>query len=317
MSMSRRPIFVALLVGLLSLPACGDDGGGAATDAATDSAVTDTEESSDTLGDDVVDAVDTQAADTVAPLTAADYCETMVEAYCGFYLRCDRMAVDDVATCLTVFAEVCNAVYEPQYVALEDRGLLRLDAEAVPACQAHLETVACPLQPGDLDGPCAGMWRGLAPAGADCSYGIESLVCDADSACVLGIDFCGTCVPAADVGEPCDVEDGPRCHDDGACVSGECVARARPTEACSDSLPCRVGASCVDRVCVAPEVVAVGDACDQAHRCPYKAACVSGVCVETVLLGEPCSEAIPCADGQCDGGVCVEAPTFSTGCLDE
>ncbi|TNF23673.1 MAG: hypothetical protein EP329_26890 [Deltaproteobacteria bacterium] len=314
MSMSRGHITKALLVGLVALTGCGSDGDTLAADGVDATTADDTAEADVTAHDTVV--ADTLVADTAEPLTAGGYCEAVADAYCAFYLRCDRMAVPDEATCRTVFAEVCNALYEPQYVALEARGLLSVDAEAVAACQAHLETVACALQPGDLDGPCRDMWQGQAGEGAACSYGIESLVCDGETTCVLGLDFCGTCEPAADVGEPCGGDAALRCHDDAACVGGTCVARALPTEACSDSLPCRVGASCVDRVCVSPAIVAVGDACDQTHRCPYKAACVGGTCVETALLGEACGDAVPCADGACDGQVCVQAPAFSTGCLD-
>ena len=296
--------------------ACG--GGEAAPVAPADVAVVDGE--ADTVAPDAADgeasadAVDASVADTSPPLTASGYCEATAATFCGFYLRCGRMAVPDEATCLTVFAEVCNAVYEPQYAALEARGMLALSASDVAACAAHLETVECALQPGDLDGPCRGMWQGLVPEGGECSYGIENLVCDAQSVCVLGLDFCGTCRKAVEVGEACDAE--LRCHDDAACVEGVCVARARPTESCSNAKPCRVGASCVDRVCVAPEVVSVGASCDQVHRCPYKSACVSGTCVETVLLGETCSAAVPCASGECASGVCVPSAPFASGCLD-
>lgn len=317
MSLSRHRIFPAWILAFIGACA-GADGGerdvAMQHDAAPDVPRTDVT-LEDGVGDEDVPQDTAIALDTLPALTAEGYCEAMADAYCGFYLRCDRMAVPDEATCLTVFAEVCNAVYEPQYRALVDRGLLALDAIGVEACQDHLQAVACALQPGDLDGPCGGMWRGLAPVGSACSYGVESLVCGAASTCVLGLDFCGTCEPAAALGDACGA-DAARCHDTAACVEGVCVARARPTEPCSASQPCRVGASCVDGVCVAPAVVSVGEECDQARRCPYKAACVAGTCVATVLLGEPCGAAIPCADGACDGGVCVAAPAFSTGCLD-
>jgi hypothetical protein len=319
MSLSRR-LVLPVCVLALAVGCAGGDGASGDVAVQHDAASEVTEldvplEVVDGLGQEDAASDTAVVPDTVPALTAEGYCEAMADAYCGFYLRCGRMAVADEATCLTVFVEVCNAVYEPQYRALVDRGLLTLAPDGVAACQDHLEAVACALQPGDLDGPCGGMWRGLAPVGSACSYGVESLVCDAASTCVLGLDFCGTCEPAVAVGEGCG-GGGPRCHDTAACVDGVCVARARPTDPCSATQPCGVGASCVDGGCVAPAVVGVGAACDQTHRCQYKAACVAGTCVATALLGEACAAERPCADGACDGGVCVAAPAFSTGCLD-
>ena len=50
---------------------------------------------------------------------AVDYCESIVDFFCPFYLRCGRIAESDLASCRQTFLETCNAVYEPRYVALE------------------------------------------------------------------------------------------------------------------------------------------------------------------------------------------------------
>lgn len=241
--------------------------------------------------------------DVAAAPTAADYCEVTADAFCSYYLRCGRMAVDSEAACKVAFLETCNAAYEPHYIALEQAGLLALSADGVDACVAHLGAVTCEAQIFDLDGGCSGVWQGLAPAGADCGLGIESFVCDDASTCVIGLDFCGSCQPTVPVDAAC----GPdaRCEATASCVSGVCVARALPGDACGDAKPCVSGASCSSGVCAGPTIVAAGEACDQVRRCPYKSACAGGVCVEAALLGEDCGGAVTCASGWCDAGTCV------------
>src|SRR5690606_28102438 len=86
---------------------------------------------------------DAGAPDPYAP--AASYCESIVDAYCPFYLRCGRLAAADVEECRAIFLDSCEARYEPGYVLLEEEGLLRLRRDAVETCAAHLEDVACAL----------------------------------------------------------------------------------------------------------------------------------------------------------------------------
>ncbi len=322
----------AVLLALTLVAGCGD--GGASSDAgdtlAPDTAAADTA-SADTAVADTASAdtaaadaaaldtaevpLDTAGADTAAAdIPVAGYCEHVAGFFCDYYMRCGRMAVPDRPACLEAFDEACNAVYEPLYISLADRGLLALSPEGVEACAAHLETVACAQQVNDLDGPCGQMWVGLTPTGGACSYGIESLVCDDASVCILGPDFCGTCEPAADVGEACDAD--MRCHATAACRGGLCVARASVTQPCSPDVPCVVGAACQGGVCVGDALVAVGDVCDQDHRCPYKSKCLGGVCRQAVLLGEACDATTPCASGACSEGVCVAAAPFAgSGCI--
>ncbi len=242
------------------------------------------------------------AACAPAERPADEYCERSVDMFCDYYTRCDRMAAESLAECKTNFLEACNAVYEPHYVALAEQGLLTLSTEGLRECAAHLETVTCDQQIFDLDGGCASVWQGQAPAGAPCGLGIESFVCDAASTCVIGLDLCGTCEATVPVGAPCDEA---RCEATASCIEGTCVARALPGEACGDARACVMGASCIDEVCVAPTIAAVDEACGQGVRCPYKSACVGGVCVEAALQGEACGAEITCASGWCEDGTCA------------
>ncbi|MBW2255294.1 MAG: hypothetical protein JRI25_11930 [Deltaproteobacteria bacterium] len=246
------------------------------------------------------------------PPTAVDYCESTVDFFCDYYLRCGRMAEEDDEGCHSTFLEVCNEVYEPHYIALEEAGLLALSEEGMEACAEHLETVTCEQQLFDLDGGCGTMWEGLAPAGGDCGPGIESFVCDAGSTCVLGLDLCGTCEAAAGVGETCGEE--VRCRSQADCVDGWCIASALPGEVCSEALGCVSGASCVDDTCVGFGWSEVGQACDWENRCPYRSACVDGFCVQSALLGEGCGDGVTCASGFCEDGTCVELRDDGVSC---
>ncbi len=261
---------------------------------------------------------DVGAGETVSDeLDARSYCELTVELFCPYYLRCGRMAVADVATCREVFLESCNARYEPVYAALVDRSALALSRAGIDRCGEHLATVACDQQIFDLDGGCDAVWVGLVGAGdADnsCGLGIESFVCDPASTCLIGLDFCGTCVPLVGPDEACDLEH--RCADDGTCSAGRCVSRAAVGATCSEGINCVLGASCVQGMCVAPEIVALDEACNQARRCPYRAACVGGRCVATGLLGEVCGAA-GCASGACIDGTCVPFLDPGTDCTSD
>lgn len=287
---------------IVGVGGCGAETNGDAADAAEDQ---------DSAGS--TPPADTDASDTVVADTAprevgpAEYCETTAPFFCDYYLRCGLMAVAGEPACLAVFDQRCNLVFEPQYRRLAAAGRLALSGAGIDACAAHLASVPCEAQLNDLDGDCGAMWVGLLGEGETCGPGIESLVCDADHTCVLGLDFCGTCRAAAPVGGGCAVG-GPRCHAAASCVDGTCVARPRVGELCDDALPCVVGADCVDGACApARTTVTVGEPCDQVRRCQYKAACVGGRCVEAALNGEPCDAAVPCAAGACLDGVCREA----------
>lgn len=247
-------------------------------------------------------AADAAPASDVMPAT--DYCESIATSFCAFYMRCGRMVAKDQAECRAVFLESCNAKYEPRYVELARAGLLALSRTGIAACVAHLEDVSCVEQAQDLDGPCARMWIGAAPAKAPCGIDVESLVCGPSATCILGLDFCGTCEAAAPRGGACGVST-TRCVSDDACVSGTCVARARPGQACSDTKPCVAGSTCTAGTCAGPIVVGEGAACDARHRCAYRSYCAAGKCARASLVGEPCTSTRGCASGWCDGAKCV------------
>jgi hypothetical protein len=222
------------------------------------------------------------------------------------------MAVDSVEECRTAFLEACNARYEPHYVALEAEGLLRLSRPGVDACAEHLEAVVCEQQIFDLDGACADMWVGQAGAGSACGLGIESFVCDATSTCVIGLDLCGTCESALNVGEACG--EGDRCRPPGTCFDGVCVPAAAVGESCSEDLPCISGAWCDEGTCRSFSVVDLGEPCDAERRCAYKSVCAGGECVPLPLLGETCEPAHGCASGYCDDGTCVSLRSDGESC---
>jgi hypothetical protein len=277
------------------------------------SAAPETAPAPEPLADATAGRPDDGAADTDAAATTLDpttYCERSRELFCGFYVRCGRMAAADVAECLEAFDEACNARYEPFYADLAARGALSLSKDGLARCATHLETVACDQQISDLDG-CADVWLGHVPTGGRCGPGLESFVCGEADVCVLGLNFCGTCFASAGLGAPCD--DTTRCADGAACVSGTCVARPRPGEACGEpgALPCVVGSDCEGGRCSAPAPRQPGESCSRDGDCVYRAACRGGVCVKGGLLGDPCSDVIACASGWCDGGTC--APLLPAG----
>lgn len=264
--------------------------------------------SSDPIGDSGAPSVDADperdAGSARGPLAASDYCESVVDFFCDFYLRCERMAAADTAECRAMFLETCNARYEPRYVDLERAKVLSLSRAGVDACAEHLSKVACVEQPFDLDGPCAGMWVGASAVGAPCGPDVESLVCAPGAACVLGLDLCGTCQAAVPRGEPC-AQGVSRCAPSDACIEGVCVARALPGQACDEAKPCVVGSACTAGACVSPTTVGVGEDCDAKRRCAYGTVCDAGKCARAARLGEACSTSRACMSGRCEGGTCA------------
>ena len=232
------------------------------------------------------------------PRGASDYCEAIEPFFCPFYLRCGRMDVATAAECKDAFLTSCNGIFEPRYVDLEAAGLLALDVAGIESCRQHLETVACDQQIQELTGPCADMWRGQQPQGADCGLDVESFVCSPGTECVLRLDFCGDCRPLVAVGMPC-VAGTDTCGSDGFCDTGTCVARVRNGDPCAPSDRCMTGSLCASGMCTPPSFVARGEACDQRNRCPYLTACIGGTCQATAGPGEPCG-----ADGGCELGFC-------------
>lgn len=238
---------------------------------------------------------------------ASEYCESIVDFFCPYYLRCGRMAADSVDVCRGVFLEACNARFEPSYVSLEAAGLLVLSRQGLAACDGHLSDVACDEQLLDLDGPCADMWRGQQPAGAACGFDIESFVCAPGTACTLDVTFCGVCESVVADGERCDLA-GVTCTRESTCEDGECKPRKRIGESCAAGERCLLGALCADDLtCRGPSYSSVGEACDFENRCPFRSECVGGTCALAVGQGDACNEGTPCdSGGFCQGAVCVE-----------
>jgi hypothetical protein len=242
-------------------------------------------------------------ADKVDFIDASLYCETSVDMFCSYYVRCGRMAVADLAECRTTFLQACNARFEPYYADLARRGWLRLSATGLASCRKHLDAVACDAQVGDLEG-CGGVWVGTVPVGGACGAGLDSFVCAPNAVCTLDARLCGRCVARAARGETCDASRA--CSWDDVCSYGLCVPRAGVGEACDPMLAgaCIGDTVCTNGVCVRETVVKVGETCDAERRCPYRSSCVQGVCVRTALRGETCSETVGCASGWCRDGRC-------------
>ncbi len=247
---------------------------------------------------------DTEADTDAEPLTASDYCESIVDSFCAFYLRCGRMDVRSEEACRDPFLESCNAVFEPQYVGLEAAGLLSLSAPGLAACEAHLAEVACEQQIFELAGPCSGIWEGAQAAGESCGLDVEYYICDPSASCTIGLDFCGTCETVLEPGEDCSVEE-TTCGPEGFCEEGTCRARVPNGGACLPDDRCMAGSACIEEVCEGPTFVSAGETCDATRRCPYLTACIGGVCAPTARLGEACSTGVPCDAGVCEDGTCV------------
>lgn len=248
-----------------------------------------------------------------AVLTATDYCESIADFFCDFYLRCGRMHAADKSECLVNFNESCNSKFEGAYEALEDEGFLTLDAQGLADCRAHLEIVACEQQIYELSGPCQQVWKGLVPTGGSCGLDVEYFVCDAQSECVLGLDFCGTCREQIGIGNAC-VPGETSCGAGGFCEQGVCKARVQNGQACGDADRCYAGSSCVAGSCTGPAFVTLDESCDRDHRCPYMSECIAGTCRAAVLQGEACSALIPCGTGFCSDGVCVPPAADGSEC---
>ena len=240
------------------------------------------------------------------PLSASDYCESIVDSFCEFYARCGRMEVASAQACREPFLESCNTVFEPQYVGLEAAGLLTLSAEGLLACEQHLADVECDQQVFELSGPCGALWSGAQSAGERCGLDVEYYVCEPSAACTIGLDFCGTCETVLELGDDC-TPDGTTCGPEAFCDTGTCRARVLNGEACTPDDRCMAGSACIDDTCQGPTFVGLDEPCDSTRRCRYLTACVAGVCTATARLGDACSDTTPCESGFCDRGLC-QAP---------
>jgi hypothetical protein len=304
----RRAAFGVLGLMMAASVHCGDDDGGGAGSGSTSSAAAGGQTSSSSAG--------SGGAGGATALRAEDYCETIVDFFCDFYLRCGRMNVATVDECRPRFLDSCNGRFESRYVDLEGAGLLSLDADGVAACEAHLDSVACEQQIYELDGPCAGIWRGHQPAGQSCAFDVEVFVCDPTSECVLGLDLCGECRALVPLGGDCSAAPSS-CGKAAFCDNGSCRARTKNGEACGANDRCMTGSGCVGGVCTGPSFVGLGDSCDNDRRCPYLTACIGGVCSATAALGDACSSSVECESDLCGtGGTCESQRANGQPCAD-
>ena len=260
---------------------------------------------------DGTDSLPADAAEMQDSLLPEEYCETTVDMFCEFYLRCDRMAAESMDDCREVFLETCNERYEPIYTALVEAGRLSLSRAGTASCRAHLRSVECDRQVFDLDDGCKDMWVGSGGEGAPCSIGIESFVCGPALSCEIGSNLCGECRTSAFLGKRC--AGNADCIGDYVCIDGRCTPRGRPGDACEESRQCAVGTRCEDSVCRSFIRARLGEPCDQIRRCPYRSVCSGGVCVKTSALGESCTPNVGCMSGFCDE-VCRPLKSIGTPC---
>lgn len=248
-------------------------------------------------------------------IPAENYCETIAESFCDFYLRCGRMVATGPTQCRERFLESCNNRYEPTYIILETAGHLSFDGAAWEVCASYLEDVQCTDHGTDLDGPCAAIWRGEAQQGEACGLGLESFVCAEGNACAITLP-CGDCREISGVGGPCG--DGLHlCDDAHHCVDGLCAASPALGEPCGGDLTndcASNGIWCVDGICQAVGYVGIGQSCSGILRCPYFASCTDGVCVEQSALGDPCTTSGQCASGFCADGICAAPLPLGSPC---
>ena len=256
-----------------------------------------------------------------AALVASAYCEELAPIFCPFYLRCDRINVDDLDACVDAFATSCEAGFEPRFTPLADDGLLSLSRAGLDACAAHLEQATCDEQFLELSGPCAGIWEGTVDVGGACGLDASSFVCRPGTTCILDLSFCGVCDTILDVGAICragDAEVPGTCGPAAVCGNGDvCVIRPVVNEPCDEDIPCALPASCTDGICREPAVVAVGAACDRDHRCGYRARCASAVCTATAGPGEACATDVDCDAGFCVDDVCEAVAAVGAACSDD
>jgi hypothetical protein len=246
-------------------------------------------------------------------LSAAAYCETIAPFFCDFYLRCGRMDVDTTAACETNFLESCNSKYEGAYIELEQLGFLQLSETGLAACESHLASVSCEEQIFELSGPCADIWSGNQEIGESCGLDAEFFSCDESSACVLSLDFCGTCKELVALGGACTPGE-QTCGAEAFCEEGMCIARKVNGASCTDEDRCVAGSACVEGLCTGPQFVTSGDECDRANRCPYLTECIAGRCEPAVLQGEACTAQTTCATGYCLNGICAAPQVNGSTC---
>jgi len=159
---------------------------------------------------------------------------------------------------------------------------------------------------------CADEWRALACEVNNPECALDGTLPDGE-ACVTGIqcasryctgspDSCGTCMPTAELGEPCEDSLGPQCE---------------PGLYCHGT----------DRVCVVltgPVVggLEIGEECDPTRSDCYPNLCLSDAagaysCEPYPTLGEDCSRTYSCAygDSYCDPNhVCMALPAVNQFC---
>ncbi|MFO0549382.1 MAG: hypothetical protein U0271_13400 [Polyangiaceae bacterium] len=186
-------------------------------------------------------------------------------------------------------------------------GAVAIDKGALEACDAAISAAAkvCDWG-GELPAACVGIVRGTREKSNGCR---SSLECKAGLYCAgLTITKPGTCAAPMPIGQPCGlvdtlaplvVEDAEREHPqcDGVCLR-RCSALVAMGGACTTSLQCGPGHTCVGGHCSdAPLPKAgercVGGACAAGHRC------VQDKCVVERRIGESCA-----SDGECRSGFC-------------
>jgi hypothetical protein len=298
-----RPL-VAVVSLLLSLLALGCEADTAASNDVEDASV-----SADALPDARVPA--DPAIDPISTALATLICRVTEE--------CGRSNHNE-AICLEEAVDLM-AAYVAQLRALEAKGRLRIDLEALDACVAQPITQAT-CRTFDIRQPCPAAFEGASEEGDECN---SSEQCPAGHLCGPHEgERCGTCQPLREAGEPClpgGCVAGARCVTGGR-DEGVCQPTGLPEGAPCDEGTCARGLTCgngMPRIC--EPAAGVGELCEDRECGPNLACGPDRRCAE-YRWGDEGSD---CTDGRtachpnlvCDDilGRCVVPPGPNEPCV--
>ncbi len=244
--------------------------------------------------------------------TIDGYCEALAPVWCDYYIRCEWMNASSVDECIEKVSDVCPRRYLPLYRGLSDAGLLDFNTSALDECQAHFVGAECGTIVSEIEGPCAKLWKGLSSAGAPCSIGVESLVCEEGTRCVVNTTLCGTCDSVVEVGGTCASDFD--CEYSDYCSDGQCIHRLIPGDSCDVNEKCVLGSRCEDNRCSLVTKQKVGESCRSDFDCVYASSCVDGLCNANLAIGSECGARDSCLGGYCELGICVALKSAGAAC---
>ncbi len=184
------------------------------------------------------------------PLSLEQFCDQLVTAECGFFVRCHGAL--SLETCAPLMAPaVVRNTFCNRFVPSEiDAGVRPFDAAAAARCLAEFDTLSCQLGPSALPQDCDSVFSGRVPLNGPCVTDVE---CETGDYCRVGSSQCGgTCAARIAIGQSVgNPFFGPECVDGGEPVQGICtplVGTLRLGAPCANpdgggfpGFPCAVG----------------------------------------------------------------------------